>query len=111
LMCFAAHSTFPLVFILLASVVVVVVRPFGNVAPAGNLDNVISDLAQAHGDVTVAPPTNALAASTLIALPIVSGLSHISSRFALVFRDEISTAKWRMLATRLRMQRGPNRAE
>lgn len=109
-LCFGAPTTPSVALIFIASFAVIVSRPFGKAPNAGHLDQLNSDLGQARRGVERIPRTNASVSSTVMAIPEERTYSQPSPRFALLFRDEIVSAKWRSLATRLRMQRGQARA-
>jgi len=107
--CFGATTTPSVAIILITSFAVIVSRPFGEAPTAGHLDQLNSDLGQALRGVERIPRTNASVSSIVMAIPEERTYSQLSPRFALLFRDEIVSAKWRSLATRLRMQRGQAR--
>ena len=109
-LCFGAPTTPSVALILIASFAVIVSPPFGKAPNAGHLDQLNADLGQARCGVERIPRTNASVSSTVVAIPEERTYSQVSPRFALLFRDEIVSAKWRSLATRLRMQRGQARA-
>ena len=82
---------------------------FGQIVPAAYVENLLVDLRQARLAHQARAGVTGRVASVLAGVPVIPATSWLDRRFAVVFRDEVASVRWRSLTTELRSQRRRHR--
>ena len=103
--CIAAESHWGLALTFVCASAALLGSAFGQIVPVAYVENLIVDLREARLAKQARASVTGRVASVLTGVPVIPTTSWLDRRFAVVFRDEVASVRWRSLTTELRSQR------